>query len=301
MQGGSRQSQRSRQSNKSQPSKANELAHADSEKNSQPDENDLNTLANFGKQFNSFTKAGFLEGSKKVQFGNRGSTADGSRFDDSSISMSQELLSGRREKEDLKNRVKKNQTLEEKEAKHDLMTALRVAMRKMLNEAIELTIKNMKDNKKEMEKVAKAKKSKTQKKYLETIEKQRQVMAKHAAASNDGSSSLNTNTFRGRRMSGLPFLNFNQNRDRSGSIKSPDVPLNQSFDQNSPEQPTDYMNIQQNLHHVPVSHFNSTQQLGSFAARRSINFGNRRASTPLDEVVDRESEEVDSLLDEGLL
>ena len=144
--------------------------------------------------------------------------------------MSQELLSGRREKEDLKNRVKKNQTLEEKEAKHDLMTALRVAMRKMLNEAIELTIKNMKDNKKEMEKVAKAKKSKTQKKYLETIEKQRQVMAKHAAASNDGSSSLNTNTFRGRRMSGLPFLNFNQNRDRSGSIKSPDVPLNQSFD-----------------------------------------------------------------------
>jgi len=42
--------------------------------------------------------------------------------------------------------------MEAMEAKHDLMTALRVAMRKMLEEAISLTSKNMLDNKKELKK-----------------------------------------------------------------------------------------------------------------------------------------------------
>ena len=41
------------------------------------------------------------------------------------------------------------------------MTALKVAMRKMLEEAIQLTMKNMKDNRKEQTKRANAKKSNT--------------------------------------------------------------------------------------------------------------------------------------------
>ena len=72
----------------------------------------------------------------------------------------------RKDKNDLKRRVKKSQNIENNEAKHDLMTALRVAMRKMLQEAIELTALNMRDNKREMKKIADKKKSKSQKKYM---------------------------------------------------------------------------------------------------------------------------------------
>ena len=84
-----------------------------------------------------------------------------------------EVAEIRKEKNDLKRRVKKSQSMETNEAKHDLMTALRVAMRKMLQEAIELTALNMRDNKREMKEIADQKKSKSQKKYLETVEKQR--------------------------------------------------------------------------------------------------------------------------------
>ena len=61
----------------------------------------------------------------------------------------------------MKKRVKKNQSVENNEAKHDLMTALRVAMRKMLQEAIDLTAQNMRDNKREMKETADKKKSKS--------------------------------------------------------------------------------------------------------------------------------------------
>ena len=44
-----------------------------------------------------------------------------------------------KETEDLKKRIKKTHDKEEQEAKHDLMTALRVAMRKMLREANRLS------------------------------------------------------------------------------------------------------------------------------------------------------------------
>ena len=51
--------------------------------------------------------------------------------------------------------------MEKKEAKHDLTTALRVAMRNMLDEAVQLTEQNMRDNKKEMKAIADKKKSKS--------------------------------------------------------------------------------------------------------------------------------------------
>ena len=49
------------------------------------------------------------------------------------------MVSMKGNKADIQRRVKKNKTVEDSEAKHDLMTALRVAMRKMLEEAITLT------------------------------------------------------------------------------------------------------------------------------------------------------------------
>ena len=87
---------------------------------------------------------------KKVKF-NRPPSANSFKDPDSSL---EQIISKKSEKADLKRRVKKNQTIEDSEAKHDLMTALRVAMRKMLEEAIKLTEQNMKDNRKELKKQA---------------------------------------------------------------------------------------------------------------------------------------------------
>ena len=62
-------------------------------------------------------------------------------------------------------RVKKVQTEENVQAKHDLLTALRVAMRKMIEEAIWLTDQNAKDTKRQIREEINHKKSKAQKEY----------------------------------------------------------------------------------------------------------------------------------------
>ena len=124
-----------------------------------------------------------------------------------------EIIDSKKDKNDIKRRVKKNQTIENNEAKHDLITALRVAMRKMLQEAIDLTAMNMRDNKREMKEIADQKKSKSQKKYLATIERQRQVIARHHQADSFDDSSNVSRTFGSSRRGsafGLPVLKFNK-------------------------------------------------------------------------------------------
>ena len=96
---------------------------------------------------------------------------------------------------ELKKRVKKSHSVEKKEAKHDLTTALRVAMRNMLDEAVQLTEQNMRDNKKEMKAIADKKKSKSQVKYEKTLERQRKVAAKHAAAAAAAAENENNSNF----------------------------------------------------------------------------------------------------------
>lgn len=72
---------------------------------------------------------------------------------------------------DLKKRVKKSQSIEQTEAKHDLLTALRVAMRKMLEEAITLTNQNMQDNRREIQERVNKKKAIFTRKYQATLTK----------------------------------------------------------------------------------------------------------------------------------
>ena len=52
---------------------------------------------------------------------------------------------------DIKKRVKKNQNKEQVEAKHDLLTALKVALRKMLEETVKLTELNIKETRREVQ------------------------------------------------------------------------------------------------------------------------------------------------------
>ena len=67
--------------------------------------------------------------------------------------------------------MKKVQTEENVQAKHDLLTALRVAMRKMIEEAIWLTDMNAKDTKRQIREEINHKKSKAQKEYRAALEK----------------------------------------------------------------------------------------------------------------------------------
>jgi len=76
-----------------------------------------------------------------------------------------------RDKE-LDRRVKKSQIQDSKDARHDLLTALRVAMKKMLEETIHLTEVNMKEFRKDRNARMAQKREKMERKFRMEIAKQ---------------------------------------------------------------------------------------------------------------------------------
>ena len=75
----------------------------------------------------------------------------------------------------MKRRIMKNHNVEAEEATHDLITALRVALRRMLEEADELTSQNREDSKRGILEEANRKKAEAEKNYQNTLKRQKAI------------------------------------------------------------------------------------------------------------------------------